>query len=594
MPEADFVDQARVAKSLAAIDLAGLGLRPLRVALVAACTLDHFASVFRLWLAEVGFAAAFFILPFDTVAASVLDPASDLYSWKPDLVWLFATHRDVSLSVPPGAADAEIAAVVTEAVAARQCLWRAVQERLGCLVMDNTADIPAADPFGNFAGVAPWGRRSLLHRYNLALGAAAPAGVVIFDLDHVAGLWGKHRWDDARYWFHSRHAFALDASGMVAHAAARLVAGARGIAKKCIVLDLDNTLWGGVIGDDGLAGIRLGAGAEGEAFLAFQVFLRGLNERGIILAVCSKNDPDVARLPFQQHPDIALRLEHFAAFVANWENKADNIRAIAAALAIGLDAIVFVDDNPLERDIVRQHLPQVTVIDLPADPSGFVSALARGAWFEATSFSREDQTRGRYYAENAERQALQSAYVNMDSYLEGLHMLGTVGVADTFSLPRMAQLIGKSNQFHLTGTRYGESELAALAARPDWRLHHLRLSDRFGDNGLIACLLLRIEGATLHIDTWVMSCRVLGRTVEEYIANVILAVACEHACRQITGRYIRSARNGMVAGLYERLGFACAERTATIAIWTLAVDRTRSGWKTWVRHASSDDGSQRA
>jgi FkbH-like protein len=357
------------------------------------------------------------------------------------------------------------------------------------------------------------------------------------------------------------------------------------LAKKCLVLDLDNTLWGGVIGDDGLAGIKLGSDADGEAFVAFQLFIKALQQRGIILAVCSKNDPETAAGVFRDHPDSVLRLEDFSVFVANWDNKADNIRDIAARLNIGLDALVFVDDNAQERDIVRRHLPEVAVVDLPDDPSGYIAALAEGRWFEAASFCLEDLERSRYYAENAQRAVVRSDYVDMDAYLDSLRMTAIIGAADSFHLPRMAQLIGKSNQFHLTGTRYGAAELAAIAARPDWFVRHIRLADRFGDNGLIACLALRRDHRTLHIDTWVMSCRVLGRTVEAFIAHQILALALANGCDRIVGCYVRSAKNNLVAGLYQRLGFDPAEATATTTTWTYDPKRAGDGWKTWVRTA---------
>ncbi|MDR3537993.1 MAG: HAD-IIIC family phosphatase [Acetobacteraceae bacterium] len=582
-PEADYVDQARVAKALAAIDLGAIGLRALRVALVAASTMEHLAGVFRFWLAEAGFNADIMITPFDTTIQSVLDPDSTLHRWKPDVVWLFATHRDVVLDVPPDAPTTAIETAIAQAVATRATLWRSLS---GCLVIDNTVDIPVDDPFGNLAGAAPWGRRTLLHRYNVALPEAAPSGVMLLDLDHVASLWGKRRWADARYWFHSRHAFALDASGTVAHAAARLLAGARGLAKKCLVLDLDNTLWGGVIGDDGINGIRLGSGADGEAFAAFQVFVRALKERGVILAACSKNDPETATAVFRDHPDSVLRRDDFAVFTANWDNKADNIRDIAATLNIGLDALVFVDDSPAERDIVRRHLPEVAVVELPDDPSGFVAALAAGNWFETIAFSAEDRDRSRYYAENAQRTAVRAAFVDMDDYLQSLEMVATVGGPDPFHLPRMAQLIGKSNQFHLTGTRYTEAELAALAAHPDWFVRRIHLADRFGDNGLIAVLVTHRIDRTLHIDTWVMSCRVLGRTVEGFISNELRKIAQEAGCDRLAGRYVRSAKNALVAGLYDRLDFACADETATVTHWT--IDTARPDWKTWVSTAQEE------
>ncbi|MEQ9335549.1 HAD-IIIC family phosphatase [Thalassobaculum sp.] len=581
----DFTDQARVARAFAKVDAAGLGLRPLKLAILAGSTVDHLAEVLRFWLAASGFAAEIHVAPYDTVAQSVLDPGSELYAFRPQVVWLFSTHRDVAVAAGPGATAADVDAAVDAAVAERTALWRVLAGRLDALVLQNNADIPADDPFGNLAGATAWGSRTALRLYNARLAAAAPAGVAVFDLDHVAGLWGRARWTDPRYWHHSKHAFALDATGSVAAAASRLLAGAMGLARKCLVLDLDNTLWGGVVGDDGVAGIALGSGADGEAFVAFQRHLKALKERGVILAVVSKNEAAAARAPFESHPDMVLRLDDIAVFRANWTNKADNIQDVAATLSIGLESLVFVDDNPAERDLVRRALPTVEVVEMPEDPAHYVEALARAGCFEAVAFSAEDGQRARYYADNARRVELSRSAVDMDGYLASLGMTATVGGVDEFHLPRIAQLINKSNQFHLTGTRLTEREVERLAAREDTDVVRVHLADRFGDNGLIAVLVLRRDGDALHVDCWAMSCRVLGRTVEEFIVNETLARARRRGCATVVGRYVKSPKNALVAGLYDRLGFAPLDGGDDERRWSLEVADRPDGWKTHVRTA---------
>lgn len=581
------MDQSRAARLLAGAELAPLGLRPLRMALAAGSTLDHLVPVLRFWLARAGMDATIVLAPFDTVTQSVLDPASALNAAGADVVWLFATHRDLGLDLPPEGDWPALRAAVAAAVARRAALWQRLLARGEGLVLDNTVPLPAEDPLGNLSGSAACGLRAALRLYNAELAATLPRGVVLLDLEHLAARYGLTRWEDRRYWFHSRHAFALDATGPVAHAAARLIAAARGLARKCLVLDLDNTLWGGVIADDGIEGIALGSGAAGEAFAAFQAHLRALRERGVILAACSKNDPAIAALPFRDHPDSVLRLEDFAVFRAGWDDKATGLREIARQLNIGTDALVFVDDNPMERDIVRRHLPEVAVVDLPEDPALYIPALEAGRWFESLGLSAEDRDRTRLYAENAARDAARAEAVDMPAYLRSLEMVAEAGGADPFHLPRIAQLIGKSNQFHLTGHRPGEAELAARGADPAWTVLHIRLRDRFGDTGLISALLLRQDGDTLEIDTWVMSCRVLGRTVEELAMTLALADARRRGCARLRGIYRASGRNGLVAGLYARLGFARdgagpdgAER------WTLPVAGA-PGWKTMVRLGAS-------
>lgn len=553
-PDFDFPTQRRMAGLVK-----GLGpetLRPLKVALLAGSTLDHFAEVLVLWGALRGLAIEIWTAPFDTIEQTVLDPHSGLYAFAPEIAWIFTTHRDVRLAVAPGAEPDQAQATIEAEAAQTASLWQALLDRHPCTILHNTADIPAIDVFGNHETNTAWGRRSLLRGYNLALARLRPPQVVLFDLDHVAALYGKRRWIDARYWHHSKHAFAFDALGLVAHEAAAVLAGIKGLAKKCLVLDLDNTLWGGVIGDDGLAGIRLGGGADGEAFVAIQAYAKALHDRGIILAVCSKNDEANAKAPFQDHPDMRLGLDDIAVFRANWDNKADNIRAIAEILNIGLDSLVFVDDNPAERALVRTFLPMVIVPELPEDPAGYVETIAAGHWFPTITFLAEDARRADMYRDNARRVELQRSFTDTAGYLASLDMVAQIGGADSVRLPRMAQLIAKSNQFHLTGTRHSEATLAAMAADGRHALRWFTLADRFGDNGLISVVVLaKGDDGAAHIDTWVMSCRVLSRGMEEFIANDLAATAIAMGCQSLAGRYVPSKKNSLVAGLYPRLGF---------------------------------------
>ena len=553
-PDLDFPTQRRMASLVKGLEIDGA--RPLKVALLAGCTLDHFAEILTLWGALRGLAIEVWTAPFDTIEQTIFDPTSGLYAFAPDVAWIFTTHRDVPLVVAPGTESQAVRVAVENAAAQTAGLWQALLERHPCTILHNTADIPAIGVFGNHEANAPWGQRSLLRTYNLALKRVRRPEVVLFDLDHVASLFGKRRWIDARYWHHSKHAFTFDAVGLVAHEGAAVLAAVKGLAKKCLVLDLDNTLWGGVIGDDGVTGIQLGGGADGEAFVAFQAYAKALKDRGIILAVCSKNEEANARIPFESHPDMRLSLDDIAVFRANWDNKADNIRAIAEILNIGLDAMVFVDDNPAERALVRQFLPMVAVPELPADPAGYVEAVADGHWFPTTSFADEDRQRAEMYRDNARRAELQRSFTDTAGYLVSLEMVAETGGADPVRLPRMAQLIAKSNQFHLTGTRHTEAALASMAASGRHDLRWFTLADRFGDNGLISVVVLeRDDDGIARIETWVMSCRVLSRSMEEFIANELADAAAGLGCRALTGRYVPSKKNGLVAGLYGRLGF---------------------------------------
>jgi len=584
-PNSHFVAQSRITKVFASLDCGQLDLKPIRIALLASATIDHFADLLRFWLALDGFAANIWIAPYDTIAATILDEGSSLYSFRPDITWIFSTYRDVRIHANPDDATS-IGGSINDLVLEYKKLWAKVQSQVHCVVIHNNADVPAEDAFGNFARQAAWTRRNVLHRYNLTLAEAAQAGVVIFDIDHIASTLGRSRWTDWRYWYHSKHPFSFEAHGPVAFHAARLISSIKGHARKCLVLDLDNTLWGGVIGDDGLPGIELGNGPAGEAFVDFQRYILALKERGIILAVCSKNDESIAKEPFEKHPDMQLRLSDIAVFRANWESKAENIREIARVLNIGLEAMVFVDDNPAERDLVRQFLPTVAVPDLPEDPSGFVQAVDGHCYFETITFSTEDRDRANYYRGNAARTELLASFSDMADYLRSLQMVSARGDMDVFHLPRMAQLINKSNQFHLTGTRYSESELRDRAAQPNVAVRFFKLEDKFGDNGLISVVVLEARNGQLIVDTWVMSCRVLGRTMEEFICNDMIETARRLDCHSIIGRYVPSGKNKLVCELYERLGFSLVEDHQGATTWRLGLKRELDQLNTFVAPTS--------
>ena len=337
----------------------------------------------------------------------------------------------------------------------------------------------------------------------------------------------------------------------------RLLAARFGRSAKCLVLDLDNTLWGGVVGDDGLDGLALGQGsAEGEAFAAFQAYAKDLAGRGVILAVCSKNDEANALAPFERHPEMVLKRADIACFVANWDDKATNLRRIAESLNIGLDALVFVDDNPFERNLVREKLPMVAVPEVSDDPSTFARCLADAGYFEALALTDEDRARGAQYQANAARASMAGAANDIGDYLASLEMRLIWTRFDSVGLSRTVQLINKSNQFNLTTRRYDEADIKQMIANPDCLGLQLRLVDRFGDNGMIAVAIMVRQGDAAVIDTWLMSCRVLGRKVEEATLQILAEEAGRWGVATLRGAYLPTAKNGMVKEHYGKLGFA--------------------------------------
>jgi FkbH-like protein len=328
-----------------------------------------------------------------------------------------------------------------------------------------------------------------------------------------------------------------------------------GILKKCLILDLDNTLWGGIIGDDGIENIQIGDLGIGKAFTQIQLWAKQLKERGIILAICSKNNEEIAKEPFIKHPQMTIKLEDISVFRANWENKADNIRYIQSVLNIGLDSMVFVDDNPFERNLVKKELPQVVVPDLPTDPVEYYKYLTNLNLFETASFVEEDKTRTVKYQEEAKRVALKHAFTNEIEYLQNLGMKMNFQFLNDFNNPRIAQLSLRSNQFNLRTIRYSEQDLSRLKRDENYSVLAFELSDIYGDYGLISIVILKKMNQVFFIENWLMSCRVLNRGVEKFVLNKIVEIARHNNINKIIGQYIRTEKNSMVEKHYARLNF---------------------------------------
>ena len=487
------------------------------------------------------------------------DSESELHTAGLDMALLVVDHRLAGLD--RAAPDLEAAERQVDAAFARiRMIVEAMRPGLAGPMLVQTLVSPLEPLFGSFDRVEQGSVFAMVEALNRRLADwARDGGIVVVDIARLAAAVGHERWDDPRHWHASKLGFAPEFIPVYADVVARTIGAIKGKAKKALVLDLDNTLWGGVIGDDGIAGIALGQGsASGEAFLAIQRMALELRARGIVLAVCSKNEDDAARLPFREHPDMLLREEHIAVFQANWTDKASNLKAIAATLNIGVDALVFLDDNPAERAQVRRELPLVGVPELPEDPALYPRMLAAAGYFDTVALSAEDRARAGLYQANAERAQLMAQASDMDSYLATLDMTCTIRAVDPVSRPRVAQLINKSNQFNLTTRRYTEAEVAAAESDPGRHAVQLRLVDRFGDNGIICVLIAGRRADTWEIDTWLMSCRVLGRRIEEVALSHLVRAARAAGATKLVGHYLPSAKNRMVQGHYAKLGFAPA------------------------------------
>ncbi len=546
-------------------------LTRVRLAWLASSTVEQLLPGARIAGLRRGLYLDIHLAPYGQYQQALLADEGALVDFQPEAVFIQLAPEDALPELPLAATAAEAATAVAERVAELTQLWSRARERHRALVIHATVPNLAERLFGSYELQIPGARSSLIARLNRALVDAAPAaGAIVCDLDGWFARLGHDAFDPVR-WFQAKQLVAPALGPLFGEELARLVAAARGRSRKALVLDLDNTLWGGVVGDDGVDGLILGQGdAAGEAFVAFQRYVKQLATRGIVLAVCSKNNADTALAPFALHREMVLSRDDIAVFVANWTDKATNLRTIAATLNLGLDALVFVDDNPVERDQVRRELPEVAVPEMPEDPAYFVRTLAAAGYFETVAFSAEDWQRSEQYQTNAKRQRLQEGSSDMDGFLQSLGMTMVTSPVGGNNLTRVVQLINKTNQFNLTTRRYTEAEVEAVAGSPDHIARCFRLRDRFGDNGIISVVIAAREHDAWNIETWLMSCRVLGRKVEQAVLAELARAVQSHGGRALVGRYLPTAKNGLVANHYRDLGFQKAD--ATDQRWTLDLD----------------------
>ena len=514
---------------------------------------------------ERGYNINLFEAEYNQVERQFLDSTSELYEFDADMIIVFQSthklgelHSQLPVEQQMKLADERLGFITSiceiPALANKKIIYFNYPE------IDDTV-------FGSYANKVTSSLSYQVRKLNYKLMNLAQQYSNLFICD-IAGLQNKLGRDfmfASNIYVSTEMVLSIDALPYVASRVMDIVCAIKGQFKKCLILDLDNTVWGGVIGDDGIEGIQLGHGLGiGKAFTEFQMWIKKLRQRGIIICVASKNNEETAKEPFERHPDMILKLDDIAVFQANWETKVDNIRTIQSILNIGFDSMVFLDDNPFERNIVREHIKGITVPELPEDPGDYLEYLYSLNLFETASYSSADKDRTKQYQVEAKRVSLSKTFTNEADFLKSLNMVSTVSGFTKFNTPRIAQLSQRSNQFNLRTVRYTEADITALADNPDVIDLSFTLEDKFGDNGLIAVIIMkRLDADTLFIDTWFMSCRVLKRGMENFTLNIMTEKAKAAGYKRIIGEYLPTAKNKMVENHYSDLGFNKIEGTET-------------------------------
>jgi FkbH-like protein len=549
-----------------------------RLAVLCAATSEVYTPLLEVSSAARGLYLDVFQTPFGTWQQNILDSNSALHAFKPELILLHLMSSQITHWPSIRTREDEVCFLAEKEVEAILAWCRSIHSRHSSQIYLTNFHIPPFDSLGGLGARLPGSATLFVQRVNLLLAEKAPSFVRIIDVAGLAARYGVRRWFDPVAWNHAKQPFAYDAMPLFVQSVAAALATSCVSPSKCLVLDLDNTLWGGVVADDGLEGIALGQGSsQGEAYLEFQRYLLSLRQRGLLLAVCSKNQESIAREVFEKHDEMVIKLSDISVFVANFTPKAENIVEIAKRLNIGLDSLVFIDDNPVERDQMRQFRPEVKVIEMPSDPSQYVAALEDSFFFEASSLTDEDLSRADAYAANDRRAELAAQITDLKAFLKSLEMTATISPYGHPHLERVTQLINKSNQFNLCTVRYTQAELEAIAQDKTWITVMIRLQDRFGDNGLVSAIHGQLQDGILFIRNWVMSCRVLDRGVEQLAINQVVEEARKQGCKIIQGTYIPTAKNALVSEHYRKLGFELlADTEDGHKMWKLALEKFRS------------------
>jgi FkbH-like protein len=551
---------------------------PFRVALLMSGTTKGLKEVLAVQCCEAGIDVDIYESGYGQYAQEILRPDSGLYTFNPDLVVLFLDMKTFVGTDPFllfRLSDTDREAWQKEKYLEIGNYIEKLKTGTRATILAHDMEVPAASPFGILEGKQAYGAGETVRELNRHLQQAYKKDprVFLFPFDAFASRIGKDRMVDDVMYYLGDIRLSMEWYPALASEYLSYIKPLANKIKKCLVLDLDNTLWGGIIGEDGMEGIRLGPTPEGRAYWELQHYILSLFHRGVILAVNSKNNPEDALRVFREHPSMVLREEHFAAMQINWDDKATNMRRLAEDIGIGTDSFVFLDDDPVNRDLVQTELPEITVVEMPMDPSGAVRMLTRIDDFNTLAITEEDRQKGRMYAAERLRTVFEKEAGDMAAYLKGLEIVVSIRPADQWSIPRVAQLTQKTNQWNMTTRRYLEDDIRRFAEDPRFLVVALQARDRFGEHGIVGVAIMEKGERAWRIDTLLMSCRVLGRGIEETLLSYIFSTARAAGAMQVHGEFIPTPKNGMAKDFYAQQGFVPRETSPGSIVFAYDLSR---------------------
>ena len=542
------------------------------IAILGGSTTSEIKNILEIFLLKNGIKPKFYESEYNKYYEDALFGSNELDKFSPDIIYIHTTNQNIIKYPESKDTPEDVAILLSNEIQRYKSIWNSLS-KFDCAIIQNNFDYTEDRGLGNLDCYDIHGKTYFINKLNneFSLNARKMKNLYINDINYLSSYIGLRYWFDKSLWYQAKYAISMESIPELAFNISKIISSIFGKSKKCLVLDLDNTCWGGVIGDDGLDRIHIGTEtAISESYTVFQKYVKELKDRGVTLAICSKNDFENAKEGFS-HPESILKFDDFTSFKANWNPKNQNILDIAKSINIGVDSLVFIDDNPVERDIVFSQIPSVSVPNVGSDIVEFIAHIDRNGYFEPISIADDDINRNQYYEDNKKRAHTQTTFKSYDEFLVSLFMTAEIKSFSSIYLDRITQLTNKTNQFNLTTKRYTIREIETIALSDEYIKVYGKLTDKCGDNGLIAVSIGRVYDRTCHIDLWIMSCRVLKRDMELAMLDELVKKCKDQNVFEIIGHYYKSAKNSMVSNLYEQFGFKLIEKNDEDTVWSLDI-----------------------
>lgn len=559
-----------------------------KISILRSITIEPMLTFIRVKCFENKINPEIYLGNYNIIDQEIIDRNSGLYSFKPDVLIIFSRPEEIFpklVDLYIELSSEEVEEEINDVLDKIESLISTFRTNSNAKIILHNFELPEFPIFRIIDNQHDRSQKRVFEKINTGLIEIVKKHeeVYLLDYEHLVSIYGKKNWFDEKMWYMARAPISKIGLEALASEYIKYFKTMLGMTKKCIVLDLDNTLWGGILGEEGIEGIKIGQTSPGSAFMDFQRELLKLYHKGFILAINSKNNEENVMEVFDKHPHMVLKKKHFASIKINWIDKAQNMKDIAEELNIGMDSFVFFDDSPVERELIKQQLPEIHTVDLPNNPHLYPKILRELSDFERLTFTEEDMKRGEMYNVQVQRKKLEKSSISLGDFYRSLEMEAIIRLNDKLSIPRLANMTQKTNQFNLTTIRYSENNIFNFINSNDYRVYSLQLTDKFGDYGIVGEIIIKENGDLWEIDSFLLSCRVISRTVETAFLSHIIKEEKKANIKSIIGKYIPTKKNILVKDLYKNNGFKLIEEKEGTTVWRIDIKEQSIKCPEWIK-----------